>query len=152
MRGKVLLLAALATQPAAAQSLPKRGMDAGPITGEFEFLQLIPAPDCGAFAPFVRPQTSPSAASVAAVAAAVNGLAGLPEAADQPGCVADPLERIGSDAWRAMSAEGGAGVTLARLADLTAAAVEASGPSGHAVRSGQPPANGLEAARSCATG
>ncbi len=41
----LVLLAALAAQPASAQTLPKLGIDATPITAEFEYLQLNPTPD-----------------------------------------------------------------------------------------------------------
>jgi hypothetical protein len=146
-------LTAMATSsPGSAQTVdpveddPKLGIDATPITAEFEYLQLNPAPDYWAFAPFVRPQQTSSACAVAAVTGAINGLAGLPASADEPiTSQTAMLDRVGDDAWRALSAEGGEGATFDQLAAFTAEAVEASGLIGREVRSWRPPDNGLEA-------
>jgi hypothetical protein len=76
-----------ASAPALAEDAPGRstlGLDATPLMEEVEHLRINAAPDYWAFAPFLRPRQSPDGAGAAAVAVAVNGLSGLPEAADAP--------------------------------------------------------------------
>lgn len=112
----------------AEEALPKLGPDAVPLTEDSAYLRTAPAPDFWAFAPFVKPQFTSSACSVAAVTAAVNGLAGLPALAEETVMTQEALlELVGRDDWAALSAEGGDGVTFAQLREFTAAALAARG-------------------------
>lgn len=120
-------LAASAALPAAAEdAMPKLGPAAVPVTAETGFLRAAPAPDYWAFAPFVRPQFTSSACGIAAVTAALTGLAGLPPLAETP--IPDQptlLEAIGDPLWIDLTAEGGDGITFAQLSELAAAAAAA---------------------------
>lgn len=111
---------------ALAQDLPKLGENAVPVTQDNAFLRSTPAPDFWALSPFVKPQFTSSACSVAAVTAVVNGLAGLPaRAEDTVMTQTELLDLTGSADWAALSAEGGDGVTFAQLQAFTQAAVTA---------------------------
>lgn len=104
-------------------SVPKLGPDAVPIMAETAFLRDRPAPDYWAFSPFVRPQFTTSACGIAAVTAALNGLAGLPplaetEIPDQPAVLA----AMGNPLWVDLTAEGGDGITFDQLSQLAAEA------------------------------
>jgi hypothetical protein len=124
----------------AEEALPKLGPDAVAITEDAGYLRAAPAPDFWAFAPFVKPQFTTSACSVAAVTAVVNGLSGLPALAEDTVMTqAALLELVGRDDWAALSAEGGDGVTFAQLEEFTAAALAARGMA-HEVASYQPAA------------
>ncbi|WP_189413532.1 phytochelatin synthase family protein [Neogemmobacter tilapiae] len=119
----LLPFAALAETP-----VPKLGPDAVPITADNAFLRQSPAPDYWAFSPFVKPQFTTSACSVASVTAALNGLAGLPAlSADAVMTQPAMLERAASREWAALSAEGGAGVKFQQLVDFTSLALAARG-------------------------
>lgn len=138
-----VLAACLAPVVAMAQDTPapKLGPNAVPVTADAAYLRTAPAPDYWAFAPFVKPQFTTSACSIASVTAALNGLAGLPPLAEdtvttQP----DLLEMVGSAEWSALSAEGGDGVTFAQLAAFTEAALTAKGMEGYRVESFHPAA------------
>ncbi|WP_135451024.1 MULTISPECIES: phytochelatin synthase family protein [Tabrizicola] len=120
---------ALALSPAMAEEPhPKLGPDAVPVTTDHAYLRTAPAPDYWAFSPFVKPQFTSSACSIASVTAAVNGLAGLPPLAEDA-VMTQPalLEATGIPEWAALSAEGGDGVTFAQLEQFTAAAAKARG-------------------------
>lgn len=122
------LLMAATVASADESALPKLGPDAVSITAEHTYLRSAAAPDYWAFSPFVRPQFTTSACSVAAVLAAVNGLRGLPERAedmimDQPTLLA----LVDSEDWTRLSEEGGDGVTFEQLEQFTAASLDAVG-------------------------
>lgn len=125
----LLLLAILATPvPAEDTALPKLGANATPITADADYLRESKAPDYWAFAPFVKPQFTTSACSIAAVTAALNGLEGLPGKAEDPVMTQEALlELAGSSDWAALSAEGGDGVTFAQLVEFSQLAAEARG-------------------------
>ncbi|MBD3787049.1 MAG: hypothetical protein IE922_08770 [Sphingomonadales bacterium] len=124
-------LALTALPVRAEDALPKLGPDAVPLTADHAYLAAAPAPDYWAFAPFVKPQFTSSACGVASVTAAVNGLAGLPALAEET-VMSQPemLDLIGSDAWAAISAEGGDGVKFAQLVDFATQAMTARGIAG----------------------
>ncbi|NHB77569.1 phytochelatin synthase family protein [Rhodobacter calidifons] len=126
----VLLVALLAAPALAEPAQPKLGPDAVAVTVDYAYLRTSPAPDYWAFAPFVKPQFTSSACSIAAVTAALNGLQGLPAAAEDP-VMTQPalLDLVGNAEWAALSAEGGDGVTFQQLLDFTAAALKARGMS-----------------------
>ena len=97
------------------------------VTDDTAYLRSHPAPDYWAFAPFVKPQFTNSACSIASVTSALNGLRGLPVLAEtsivtQPGL----LEITGDPVWADVSAEGGDGVTFAQLVEFTDAALAAN--------------------------
>ena len=105
MKTTLAILACLAAGPVLAQDetpLPKLGENATPITAATDYLRQNPAPDYWAFDPFVKPQFTTSACSIAAVTAAVNGLAGLPALAEDT-VLTQPavLDLVGSDEWAA---------------------------------------------------
>lgn len=119
--------------------LPKLGPDAVPITADNAYLRSHDAPDYWAFAPFVKPQFTTSACSIAAVTAALNGLGGLPALAEdtvttQPAL----LEAVNSADWSALSAEGGDGVKFDQLVEFTRAAVNVTGLHGAEVAPWKP--------------
>ncbi|MCF7700626.1 phytochelatin synthase family protein [Loktanella sp. M215] len=126
---RLLLPLLLAASPLAAQDAqPKLGPNAVPITADNAWLRDTPAPDYWAFAPFVKPQFTTSACSIATVTAALNGLTGLlPHAEDQVMTQQALLAQTGDPTWAALSAEGGDGVTFQQLADFTALALAADG-------------------------
>jgi Phytochelatin synthase len=148
MRTTLALLACLAAGPILAQDsdmLPKLGPNATPVTAATDYLRQSPAPDYWAFAPFVKPQFTTSACSIAAVTAAVNGLNGLPANAEdtvltQPGL----LELTGDADWATLSAEGGDGVTFAQLVQFTEEAVGALAMEGASVTAFHPDAASAE--------
>lgn len=122
-----ILLSAFALPAVADEApLPKLGPDAVPLTVDHAYLTKAPAPDYWAFAPFVKPQFTTSACGVASVTAAVNGLAGLPALAEET-VMSQPelLDLIGSEEWKAISAEGGDGVKFAQLVDFAGQAMTA---------------------------
>lgn len=132
---RIAVLAMMMAVPALAQeavpetgpdAAPKLGPNAVPLTADNAYLRGNPAPDYWAFSPYVKPQFTTSACSIATVTAAVNGLAGLPAAADDT-VMTQPalLELVGNAQWSALSAEGGDGVTFAQLRDFTKAALGA---------------------------
>ncbi|MEY8843282.1 phytochelatin synthase family protein, partial [Cribrihabitans sp. XS_ASV171] len=136
-------IGALATLPAFAEdTAPKLGPNAIPITERTEYLRSAAAPDYWAFTPFVKPQFTTSACSIASITAAVNGLRGLPANAEdtittQPAL----LEAAGSPEWAALSAEGGDGVRFDQLATFAALAVEKLGMLDATVDSFKPASN-----------
>ena len=73
----VLPLILLAAPLAAQDTAPKLGPNAVPITSHNAYLRSADAPYYWAFAPFVKPQFTTSACSIATVTAALNGLTGL---------------------------------------------------------------------------
>lgn len=119
--------------------LPKLGPNAIPVTANTSYLRTAEAPDYWAFAPFVKPQFTTSACSIAAVTAAVNGLNGLP-ALSEDTVTTQPalLEKVGNAEWAALSAEGGDGVKFDQLVEFTRAAVTAAGPEGGQVEAWKP--------------
>jgi hypothetical protein len=125
-----LVLACLAL-PATAQEAaitPKLGPDAISITAENSYLRNNPAPDYWAFSPYVKPQFTSSACSIASVTAALNGLAGLPPLAEDQILSQQGLLALTGDAeWLALSAEEGDGVKFDQLATFTRAALTATG-------------------------
>lgn len=124
----VLPLLLLATPALAQDATPKLGPHAVPITADHDFLRATPAPDYWAFSPFVKPQFTTSACSIAAVTAALNGLNGLaPDAEDTVMTQQALLELIDNPTWAALSAEGGDGVTFQQLVDFTQLALTAQG-------------------------
>ena len=148
MKTTLAILACLAAGPVLAHDetpLPKLGENATPITAATDYLRQNPAPDYWAFDPFVKPQFTTSACSIAAVTAAVNGLAGLPAMAEDT-VLTQPavLDLVGSDEWAALSAEGGDGVRFDQLESFARAAVEAVGLSGDTVTSFHPETGGDE--------
>lgn len=144
-----LLASALgAALPALAQDaapLPKLGPDAVPVTADTSYLRESPAPDYWAFAPYVKPQFTTSACSIASVTAAVNGLRGLPALAEET-VTTQPalLEAVGDADWTALSAEGGDGVTFEQLVRFTGEALAATGLEGAKVETFHPTANDAE--------
>lgn len=122
-----LIILCCLTLPAHAEMpLPKLGPNAVPVTADAAYLRTAPAPDYWAFAPFVKPQFTTSACSIATVTAALNGLAGLPAHAEDT-VMTQPalLELTGRDDWASLSAEGGDGVTFDQLREFTEAALSA---------------------------
>lgn len=107
--------------------LPKLGPNATPVTSATDYLRQNPAQDYWTFAPFVKPQFTTSACSIAAVTAALNGLSGLPAKAEDT-VMTQPalLELTGSEEWSALSAEGGDGVRFDQLESFARAAAEAT--------------------------
>jgi hypothetical protein len=124
------LLGALTATVALAEDAPqpKLGPNAIPMTVDTDFFRETPASDYWAFSPYVKPQFTTSACSIAAVTAAVNGLSGLPALAEDQ-ILSQPalLDLTGIPEWSTLSAEGGDGVTFAQLVDFTAAALKARG-------------------------
>jgi hypothetical protein len=124
------LLCALTATVALAEDAPQRklGPNAIPMTVDTNFFRETSAPDYWAFSPYVKPQFTTSACSIAAVTAAVNGLSGLPALAEDQ-ILSQPalLDLTGIPEWSTLSAEGGDGVTFAQLVDFTAAALKARG-------------------------
>lgn len=128
-------LPALALETAA----PKLGPNATPITADQTYLRGSDAPDYWAFSPFVKPQFTSSACSIASVTAAINGLKGLPsDAEDKVLSQPELLEKIGDPLWAKLSAEEGDGVTFAQLATYASAAVQAADLQDYEVESYQP--------------
>ena len=118
-----LPMATLAETP-----VPKLGPNAVAVTVDNAFLRQSPAPDYWAFSPFVKPQFTTSACSVATVTAALNGLSGLPPlSADTVMTQPALLEAVGNADWAALSAEGGDGVKFQQLVDFTVEALAARG-------------------------
>jgi hypothetical protein len=118
---------ALAT-PAGAEGQEKLGVNAVPLTVDSAYLRAAPAPDYWAFAPFVKPQFTSSACSIASVTAAVNGLMGLPPLSeDKVMSQPDLLALVGDADWTRVSAEGGDGVTFDQLVTFAGAAMKARG-------------------------
>lgn len=127
-----LVLSGLALPLMAEEAAPKLGPNAVPITADSTYLRQAPAPDFWAFAPFVKPQFTSSACSIASVTAAVNGLRGLPAgAADKVTTQPDMLQLVGDPDWPRLSAEGGDGVTFAQLVSFAEKAMVASGLAGY---------------------
>lgn len=126
LRALLPLLVVAALPAAADEPLPKLGPLATPVMAETEYLRQAPAPDFWAFAPFVHPQFTSSACSVAAVTAALNGLRGLPALADDTiPSQQDVLELTGNALWAELSAEDGDGVTFQQLEIFTHEALAA---------------------------
>lgn len=125
----VVIFSLLAALPARAEEpLPKLGPNAVPVTADATYLREAAAPDYWAFSPFVKPQFTTSACSIATVTAALNGLAGLPALAEETVMTQEGLlEATGLPEWAALSAEGGDGVTFAQLEEFTKAALAARG-------------------------
>lgn len=118
---------------------PKFGPDAVPITEQNAYLRENPAPDYWAFHAFVKPQFTTSACGIASVTAALNGLQGLPAAAEDTVITQQvQLEMAGLKQWSDVSAEGGDGVTFAQLESFTAAAVESRDMQDYEVTGWQP--------------
>lgn len=127
MRLSLALCLSLTALPASAQDAPKLGPNAVPITQDSTYLRNNPAPDYWAFSPFVKPQFTTSACSIASVTAALNGLTGLPpHAEDQVLSQQALLALTGSPEWLALSSEGGDGVTFDQLVTFTTAALTAT--------------------------
>jgi hypothetical protein len=137
-----LLALVLAPIPAALadeEAKPKLGPAATPIYAATEYLRSAPAPDWWTLNPFYLPQQTSSACSVAAVAMIVNGIRGLPAAAEDT-LVTQPnlLEAVGDPAWASKGAEGGDGVTYAELETWLAASLAAFDLAGADIDSVQP--------------
>ncbi|WP_332250916.1 chromate efflux transporter [Rhodobacter ferrooxidans] len=114
--------------PALAQeeSLAKLGPNAVPVTADNGWLRNNPAPDYWAFNPFVKPQVTTSACSVAAITAALNGLSGLPAKSEDTVMTQQQLLDLTANAdWAKLSAEGGDGVTFDQLVGFAKAALTA---------------------------
>lgn len=128
MRLALALCLTLSALPATAQDAPKLGPNAVPITQDNAYLRANPAPDYWAFAPFVKPQFSSSACSIATVTAALNGLTGLPPMAeDLVTSQQSLLALVGNAEWLALSVEDGeVGVKFDQLADFTRQALTAT--------------------------
>ncbi|MBV7407901.1 phytochelatin synthase family protein [Maritimibacter sp. DP1N21-5] len=108
--------------------LPKLGENATAMTEDFAYLKSADAPDYWAFAPFVKPQFTTSACSIAAVTAAVNGLNGLPALAEDTVLTQSVLlEEVGNADWAALSAEGGDGVKFDQLVSFAKEAATTTG-------------------------
>ncbi|MEZ6010448.1 MAG: phytochelatin synthase family protein [Hyphomonas sp.] len=127
-----ILLAASPSLAEGPMPAPKLSATATAITDDTTYLRSAPAPDYWAFAPFVKPQFTNSACSIASVTSALNGLRGLPVLAEtsivtQPGL----LEITGDPVWADVSAEGGDGVTFDQLVSFTNEALAASGMDGY---------------------
>lgn len=130
MRSATACLLLMAALPAAAEEtpLPKLGPEAVSLTVDHGYLRAAEAHDYWAFAPFVKPQFTGSACSVAAVTAAVNGLRGLPDLAEEPVLTQTALlDLVGDPEWARLSAEDGDGVTFAQLEQFSRAALAATG-------------------------
>ncbi|MEZ6002429.1 phytochelatin synthase family protein [Hyphomonas sp.] len=130
--GLSLLMCACTAIAEGPPPAPKLSETATPVTEDTEYLRTAPAPDYWAFAPFVKPQFTNSACSIASVTGVVNGLRGLPVLAKdsvttQPGM----LEITGEPVWASVSAEGGDGVTFDQLVAFTEAALAANDLAGY---------------------
>ena len=135
----VVALALVSPAVRAETPLPKLGPNAVPLTMATEYLRTAPAPDYWAFSPYVKPQFTSSACSIATVTAALNGLSGLPALAeDTVMSQEDLLDLTGNADWATLSAEGGDGVRFDQLVGFAAAALAARGMEGYAVTSWQP--------------
>lgn len=115
------LLALLAASPAMAEEdYAKLGPNAVSLDRDHGYLQSAAAPDFWALSPFVKPQFTTSACSIASVTAVVNGLSGLPEwASETVWTQSGLLEEMGNADWSTLSAEGGDGVTFDQLVSFT---------------------------------
>lgn len=121
----LLALPALAEDEA---PLPKLGENATSMTEDFAYLKSAEAPDYWAFAPFVKPQFTTSACSIAAVTAAVNGLNGLPPLAEDTVLTQETLlADVGDAEWATLSAEGGDGVRFDQLVAFAKKAATTTG-------------------------
>jgi hypothetical protein len=103
---------------------PKLGPNAVFITDDNAYVRSAPAPDYWAFSNFVKPQVTGSDCALATVTAALNGLAGLPNLADEPIMTQEGL--IGmfeDDTWMNLSSMGGDGVTFDQLETFTKASL-----------------------------
>lgn len=120
------LLSALPVPAQEAQ--PKLGPNAVPLTAQTQYLRQAPAPDYWAFAPFVRPQFTNSACTVAAVTAALTGLAGLPPHAEDT-ILSQPalLEMTGDPDWIRVTRQDGDGATFEQFEGFTRKAIAAVG-------------------------
>lgn len=150
MKACVLGFWIAAAMPATAQEapLPKLGPNAVSVTQDSAYLRQSPAADYWAFSPFVKPQFTTSACSIASVTAALNGLEGLPAASEDTVMTQPALLELVADAqWSALSAEGGDGVTFDQLVGFTEAALKARGMTGHAVTAFQPATQHDESAK-----
>jgi hypothetical protein len=126
----------------ANETAPKLGPNAVPITQNNDYVRTQSAPDFWAFSPFVKPQFTTSACSIASVTATLNGLLGLPAAAEDTVLTQEALlEKTASSDWARVSAEGGDGVTFAQLESFTADAIKALELDNFAVSSWKPQAN-----------
>ncbi|WOI29744.1 MULTISPECIES: phytochelatin synthase family protein [Sulfitobacter] len=104
----------------ADENAPKLGPNATSLPEETDYLRQSSAPDYWAYSPFVKPQFSSSACSIAAVTAAVNGLRGLPKLAEDTVLTQTTLlETLEDSTWAGLSAEGGDGVTFSQLVEYT---------------------------------
>lgn len=122
-----LSLSLAATAALAEDPAPKLGPNAIPVTADYAYVKSAPAPDYWAFGPFVKPQFTTSACSIAAVTGAVNGLRGLPaNAEDTVTTQPEMLELVGNAEWANLSAEGGDGVKFDQLAQFTQATLDAT--------------------------
>lgn len=145
MRNLILsLLFSAAAHPTMAQddaSHAKLGPNAVPITTDSTYLRANPAPDYWAFAPFIKPQFTSSACSIASVTGALNGLQGLPDGSeDQVMSQPDLLTLTANAEWAKLSAEGGDGVTFDQLSTFTQAALTARMMDGYKVATFHPTA------------
>lgn len=123
-------------------ALVKLGPNAVPVTVDNTYLRQAPAPDYWAFSPFVKPQFTTSACSIASVTAAVNGLQGLPDGSEDPVMSQPDLLKLTDDAeWTRLSAEGGDGVKFDQLVSFAAKAMAARGMEGYRAEPFKPAAN-----------
>lgn len=119
--------ACLCAVPALAEeTVPKLGPNAVPVTADTGYLRSHPAPDYWAFAPFVRPQFTNSACTVAAVAGALGGLEGLPPGAEDT-ILSQPelLKLTGDDDWVRVTRQDGDGATFEQFVAFTDKAIKA---------------------------
>ncbi len=140
---RIMLLLSFLTMPVAAhaedEDYPKLGPNAVSILADHAYLTTAPAPDYWAFAPFVKPQFTSSACSIATVTAALNGLRGQPAMASETIMTQQNLlDLTGSPEWAALSAEDGDGVTFDQFTAFTLAAMTATGMTNRPVTPWQP--------------
>jgi len=121
-----LLLCLAATPILAEEPSPKLGPNAVPITQDTEYLRSHPAPDYWAFAPFVRPQFTNAACTVASVAGALSGLDGLPPDAEDTILSQPELLKLTGDAeWTRVTQQDGDGATFEQFVGFTEEAIKA---------------------------
>lgn len=120
-------LVVLGAVPALAEDAsPKLGPNAVPITADTDYLRTHPAPDYWAFAPFVRPQFTNSACTVAAATGALSGLEGLPpDAEDTILSQPDLLKLTGDPEWERVTKQDGDGATFEQYTGFIEEAIKA---------------------------
>lgn len=135
-----VLIGWTASTPALAdRPLSKYGPNATPINQALQHLRTQPAPDYWALSQFYIPQVTSSDCSLASVTMQVNAIRGVPAgAADRLVTEKALLDAVGSEAWRAETAQDGVGVTWAELVGYVEQSLRSSGIPGARVEAFKP--------------